>query len=178
MLVRHVAQDHGAVMIRRNILIIITQVTLGLCSPASAFGLDSSQLSSLQRLSMQSFANQEIQDDLPITDIIMDTDNGLWIAGQTAIWRWSLLTDHIQKIQLIRNSGESLKALGAQKSALLAASDQSIFRITFDPPKVVRFQHPSYKNGKTLGIQLAKDGLRWLHEDGVMKVLIQLFFGQ
>ena len=167
---RHVEQDHGVVMIRKNILIIATQAILGLCSLSGAFGLDSSQLSSLQRLSMQSFANQEIQDDLPVTDIILDTDNGLWIAGQTSIWRWSLLTDHIQKIHLIKKSGESLKALGAQKSALLAASDKSIFRITFDPPRVVRFQHPSYKNGKTLGIQLAKDGLRWLHEDGIMRV--------
>ncbi len=125
-------------------------------------------LSPARRITLRGFQQSEVSTDLPANDIILDTDNGLWIAGRKAIWRWSLITSQMQKLALVENASDSLQSLGAQGSSLLAASNRWLFRVNFNPAKVLRFAHPVQGTGRSLGFNLTDGMPQWLHQDGIL----------
>ena len=158
---------------KNHLLFLLTSIPSLLTSIPQASVASTDKLLATIELSLQAYQQQRLNMDLPASSISLDHQQGLWITGQRSVWKWNFAGSKLFEINLVNDEAptpdQRLKKIASWDGELLVASHRKIFKVSFDPLKVIEFRasDEEAKTPQTFGLQVQANRFFWLKSTGV-----------
>ncbi len=126
--------------------------------------------SSIKRLNLLPNQLVNIQKDRPISDAMLSSDGAIWFTGKRYLWQWIPSLSSLKRIQINHHpkaEDHALKALATNGKQVFIAGDNSLYKVSFDPIKVVQFNRPGKINGKHVNFAGFGEENLWIHTTGL-----------
>lgn len=156
-----------------HLLFVLTGIaSLFLSIPKAGLAKSDKLLASIE-FSLQAYQQQRLNMDMPAASISLDRQRGLWIAGKRSVWKWNFENNKLFEINLIKNEQpkplETLRHIAEWNDDLIVTSHEKLYKISFDPLKVLEFQATDQAHPRRLsfGIHVQKNRIFWTKSSGV-----------
>lgn len=126
----------------------------------------SQNLDTAREILLPDFQYSQLKKDFPITDILLDNGNSLWITGQKNLWRWQLSNNKMEKINLIKKNDSALQSITTTNDEMFVVSATQIFRLTFNPLQVSSLKIEG-KRKQTVKLLAFNNRLIWVTTSGI-----------
>lgn len=152
---------------RVGVVVLGALVVVGAGKPAAKVAPKAAMAT---ELALPAFQSSTMQEDLPAGDVLLDDNGVAWIAGSTSIWRWDGARSTLQRIVLDALVGVPvgpLRHVASDGVSLFVADDRQVWRVQFNPIRVLRYGLPDGLTGTSFGFGGSGDDIRWIHSTGV-----------
>jgi len=158
-------------MIKSLLFYLALPFCLGTSAVQAQSETESFAVLSHRELELPSHQSKALLADGPISSMVMDDSNGIWLLGKKYLWRWALLERQLQKFQISKDDNKKMpfQHLLTNGKFLFFANRDEAYQMQLDPIRLLRLPIPN-QQARTLALGLTGEEIFWTTTSGTYKL--------